>query len=355
MKGEPEVMISEKEVNKYLQAMKDLKDQYTFFDVHVHPFEIVFNLFDYHPNSAQQGVYSINNTFFRSPKVTTLNLASTPGSKIMLPSNCRPEILLINLRRVYCHTGPKVFSDHMELSGIDRALLLPVAPSTGEIDKHIETMAEMFGVDQRFSLGCSVPNTVEDGAVHEFIREKISLFKIKAIKLHPNITGINLNSVKGKERVERILEACRDFRLPLIVHGGRSPILKDPGAAEYGWIGNLKEINWGISPEAVVIAHGGGYGCDPTEMEQDVLPTLKKLLSRYSNLMVDISGLEMESLAVILNNIDLGRILFGSDTLYQTQWTVLVKLAHTIIREKMNLEETLVQIASRNPLENVFK
>ena len=344
-------MINEKEVNRYLQIVKELQSQFTLFDMHVHPFEIIFNQFDYHPSHTQEGVNSISNAFFRPPRPTALGLVSRP-----IPSaHWRSGISLLTLRRIYSHTGPKVFSDHMDLSGIDRILLLPVASSTGEIDKQMYSMAEMFEDDERFSLGCSVPNTIENREICKFIKEKIGQFNIRAIKFHPNITETNLGSKRGKERVECILDVCREFRLPLIVHGGRSTVLKNPKAAEYGWIEKFKDIDWGISNEVVVIAHAGGYGCDLNEMKQDVLPKLKSLLSHYNNLMIDISGLEIDALAVILKNIDLERILFGSDALYDTQWAVLVKLAHAITSEGMNLAESIVQIASTNPLRSIFR
>lgn len=349
------MMICEKEVDSYLQIVRELKSRYTFFDVHVHPFEIIFNSFDYRPNPTLEGLYSIHHTLFRHPQVTALRLESALGSKAIPSAHWRPGISLINLRRIYCHTGPNVFSDHMELSGIDRVLLLPVASSNDGIDKDMDAMAEMFGSDHRFSFACSVPNTIENREICKFMQEKTNRFKLKAIKLHPNITETDLGSRRGKERVECILEACREFKLPLIVHGGRSSVLKNPQAAEYGWIGNFRDIDWGISSEAVVISHAGGYGCDLNEMEQEVLPTLKHLLSHYINLMIDISGLETDSLAVILRHIDSERILFGSDALYDPQWAVMVKLAHTIARERMNLAETIVQIASRNPLAYIFK
>lgn len=346
--------MTKQEVSNYLQVLKELKGQYKFFDVHVHPYEIIFNLFTYSPDHLHEGLYGLGETPFRPPDITELGF-----SRMLQPpmqnQNLRPEFNLLTLRRIYSHTGPMLLGRQMELSGIDKVLLLPVAPSKNGGDKSWEAMVRMFNQDERFSFGLSIPNTVELYHINRFVDEKVNNYKITAIKLHPNITEINLGSEKGKERVEAILETCRKFKLPLIIHGGRSPILKNPYAKEFGLIKNFMEINWNLSHEVVVIAHAGGYGCNLTEMEQDVLPSLKKLLSRYANLMVDISGLEIDSLIVILKNIDLERIFFGSDALYAAQWVVLVKLALAIERERMNLEGTLVQIASINPSKYIFK
>ncbi len=346
--------MNKQKVYKYLKIIKELKGQYKFFDVHVHPYEIIFNLYNYSPDHLDKGLYSLGDTPFHPPEMMELELEQTSQHPIQ-NQNLRPEFHLLTLRKIYSHTGPKLFKQHMELSGIDKVLLLPVAPSLEDIDKPLEAMVAMFNGEERFSLALSLPNTTEVHQIDKFVEEKVKEYKIQALKLHPNITGVDLGSRKGKERVEAILEACRKFKLPLIIHGGRSPILKNPHAKEFGIIKNYTDVNWSLSNEVVVMAHAGGYGCDLTEMEQEVLPTLKKLLSMYSNLMIDISGLEVDSLAIILKNIDLGRILFGSDALYTTQWTVLVKLTHAIERERMDLEETLVTIISVNPSKYIFK
>ncbi len=346
--------MTKQEVSNYLKIIKEFKGHNKFYDVHVHPYEIIFNLYAYSPAPLHKGLYSLGGAPFHPPKITELELEET-SQPPMKNQNLRPEFHLLTLRKIYFHTGPKLFKQHMELSGIDKVLLLPVAPSMEDMDKPWETMVDMFNGEGRFSLALSVPNTIEVNQIDQFIEEKIRQYKIQALKLHPNITGIDLGSKKGKERVEAILEACRRFKLPLIIHGGRSPLLKNPAAKEYGIIKNFKDIAWDISSEAVVISHAGGYGYNLTEMEQEVLPTLKKLLSKHSNLMIDISGLEVDSLAVILKNIDLVRILFGSDALYTSPWTVLVKLTHAIERERMDLEETLVTIISVNPSKYIFK
>jgi len=348
-------MISEKEIKRYLQIVRDLAGENGFYDIHVHPFEIIFDSVDYHPSNLQKGLYGTGNTLFRPPEIADLKSDSglRPGREKSGP--WKPEYHMINLRRIYSHTGPEVFGHHMALSGIDKVLLLPVAPPNGILDRRMEAMAGIFGEDQRFSFSSSVPNAVKDHDIIEFVRDEIRKFKIVAVKLHPNITGIDLGSRSGKERVESILESCEEFRLPLVVHGGRSPVLRNLEAVEYGSIRNFEEIHWGISKRAVIIAHAGGYGCDPIEMEKEILPVLKRLLSRLSNLMIDLSGLEMESLALVLRDVDVKRILFGSDALYAAPWTVLAKLAHAIKGTGMGLEETLMQIGSVNPSKFIFK
>jgi predicted TIM-barrel fold metal-dependent hydrolase len=97
------------------------------------------------------------------------------------------------------------------------------------------------------------------------------------------------------------------------------------------------------------------YGCDVQEIEQEVLPILQKLLSKYANVMIDISGMDFAPLFAALNQIDFERILFGSDALYYKQWAMIVKLAHALKKSKSDLVTALPQIISINPYNTIFK
>ena len=63
--------------------------------------------------------------------------------------------------------------------------------------------------------------------IKQKIKELIEQFGIRAMKFHPNVTEVDLNTSYGKERTEAILCACGECGLPLIIHGGRSSILKN--------------------------------------------------------------------------------------------------------------------------------
>jgi len=348
-------MISREEVKQYLTRVKELKSSYRLFDIHAHPFEIIFNQFHYRMKPDQGGLYSIDASPYQPPKLTALRLENAFRADSQTEGDLRGGLSWIALREVYSHTGPKVFDDHMNLSGIDQVLLLPVASPGEATDQSMETLIEMFGPDGPFLFGCSIPNRIRHEDMSEFLKERIKRYGIEAVKLHPNITGIDLGTRQGKERVEGILKACGELELPLIIHGGRSPVVKNSKTSEYGMLRYFQDIDWKISPEAVVIAHAGGYGCSPGELEEEVLPILQRLLSRYPNLMIDLSGLEMNVLGLFFRKVDLGRILFGSDGLYTAPWAALVKIAHALLREGLNLEKGLIEIVSLNPSMFIFK
>jgi predicted TIM-barrel fold metal-dependent hydrolase len=345
-------MLEKKTVRRHLDIVRNLKNSHEFYDTHVHPFEVFSDQFEYHASQEYEGLFTTGSARFTSPKLTSLSLGEQMDEKEKPDIQLRIELLLI--RSLYVHTGPKLFSDHMMLSGIDKVLLLPVAPSSGGINSQMSAMAKMFGNDSRFLMGCSIPNSIENSQINKFVKQMVNQFDIKAIKLHPNITGIDMSASTGKERVENILCACNESRLPVIVHGGRSPILRNPAAA-YSCIDNLERIDWGMTGQTVVIAHAGSYSCNLREIEHEVLPRLKKLLSLHNNLMVDISALKIDAMIAVLRNIDSDRILFGSDALYESQWSSIVKLLHVLSKTTSRIEGTFIKIASLNPSRHIFK
>ena len=190
--------------------------------------------------------------------------------------------------------------------------------------------------------------------IRNLVRDAVHSYKIKAIKIHPNITEIDLSESSGKERVEYIIEAAGKAGLKVVIHGGRSTGIKDPMASSYGILKNLQHIDWGNTNQAVIIAHAGTYGHDLSQIKEEVLPLMNRLLSRHSNVFVDVSGLEIDAISAIVKRIDIDRIFFGSDALYNSQWGALVKLMHVLQKNAPNYEECFVKIASVNPAGHFF-
>ena len=179
----------------------------------------------------------------------------------------------------------------MDLCGIDAALLLPIAPTSGEFGRRMEWVKQHYQDENRFRIAGSVPNTVEIATVKRYVSTMKKEFDIKALKCHPVVTGIDLRSTDGKERMDAMLEACHENGLPLLVHSGKN--IPYWGAERGNWasLEYLQDIDWSISGEPVVIAHAGFHGCGMGEVERDLLPIMKKLLRLHTNMFVDTSGI----------------------------------------------------------------
>jgi predicted TIM-barrel fold metal-dependent hydrolase len=337
------------EVLKLLQAATDAKGSRRFFDVHVHPFDVVLEEFGYRPDPTRPGVFRLGDAPYSPMQVGPVRIGPPLASESL-----RPGVLLLRQRCLYGHSGPAVVRHQMSLAGIDRALLLPVAPRVGAGETQMDMLAALFGEDPSFALATSVPNSVATARIGEFVAEAVRRYRVAAVKLHPPITAIDLGSGIGRDRTDAILDACDRGRLPLIVHGGISRLVRDSQAALYGSIDRLKKIRWRTARVPVVIAHAGCYGCSLHEIEKDVLPTLEAMLSANENLFIDISTLEHDALVLILPRVDLDRVLFGSDAFYDSAWSTMVKLMSALRTCRMEIDEALVAIASSNPSRSVF-
>ena len=349
------MILPKEEVLKYLACVKSLQKVCPLIDIHVSPFEVIFNSFHYVPNPQYEGVHSLDSGRYRLPSVGPLRVKTHPPEFPGERHECVPAKLSLMLyRKFYAHIGPRVLSDHMRLSGISRSLLLPVVQTDSDGEEQFRMMFKIYSGDERLILGYCIPNTVSNKDILPVVKAAVSKYRIGAIKLHPNITEINLSKVAGKKRVENILESCGVTGLPLVIHGGLSPVLKNPNSRGYAALSNLCQIDWSITSAPVVISHAGMMGHSLCEIS-DLMPLLRCILSTHSNVMVDISALDLGALCLILEKVERDRIVFGSDAFYFPQWSAVVKLLHALKATVSDTEEAFIKIAGENPAQNVFR
>jgi len=348
-------MITGNFLKRYLDIIQGLKQSGELYDLHVHPFEIFFNQLNYHPNKKNKKIFSVDSSDFPEPQLSEIITDIDTHHKSIFKFFENPKIAKDRILNLYRHIGPEVMRKHMELSGIDRVLLLPVASSFISVESQMHKMKDIFGSDERFIFGWSVCNSVMNHDIKEAAEKVKKQFGIRVVKLHPNVTRTNPVSNSGRERIESILETCNALNLPLIVHGGRSPILKGSEAESYGVLGNLSHIKWNQTHSTVVIAHGGLYGHGFDTINNKYIRILEKLLSKYNNIMVDISGLNVRAIITILKTVDHNRILFGSDSLYESQWQMVVKTLFAIEKTSKQIEDIFFRISNMNPLKFIFR
>jgi GNAT superfamily N-acetyltransferase len=207
----------------------------------------------------------------------------------------------------------------------------------------------MFGGDERFLFGYCVPNDIQNDQVEKDVRHVVAEYDVRVLKIHPSVTGIDLGRREGIDRVEALLDAAGKCGLKTIIHGGMSPDCTDSQSVSYGTINNLQVIDWSITPETVVIAHGGCYGHSPDDACGNIIPGMVKLFQRHDNLSIDTSGVGFDVLCHLLKCFDLERILFGSDALYEKQWVAIVRLWQALQRSVKMHEDALFGIVSINP------
>jgi predicted TIM-barrel fold metal-dependent hydrolase len=341
-----------KDINRYIGKFKEIQKTFRTFDAHIHPTEIIFNLYSYREDPELKGLYALGKAKYRNPSLEDL-LKENDGKTAVHSSKNYGRILPLMLRQVYSHTGPRVFGDYFDILSIDRALLLPVSPETGTVEEQMAASFEMFKDDDRFRLAGSVPNTVRNEYVASYLKGQIDDYGIVAVKVHPNVTGIDLATLAGKERVECILAAGGSLHLPVIIHGGRSEILGDT-KGRFADMANFRDIDFKTSSN-VIIAHGGAYGMSDAEIADRVVPSLKKLLSAYGNLLIDLAGLRESAIVSLLSNVDSDRVLFGSDALYENEIAMGMRLLYALERTGAKSDDAPIRILSENAARTIFR
>jgi len=292
-----------------------------------------------------EGLYYKGSSVYHPPRVQA-NVEcpkASPASSITLRS------LLLASQLAYTHTGPKVLIDQLEIAGLAGALLLPVARSSGAAEKLSQATAQMFPNDGRLLPGCAFPIGIPPDKLDYFFRSARDMRGIRAIKFHPNLTGVDPQTEFGRDLIEAMLAAAGSLDLLVVVHGGRTPALEPVACREYGKLAHLINVDWSISSAPVIFAHGGLYCLTEEEAIAD-LDVLEKLFERYPNLMADTSNLDPSILRLLLEKVDLNRLIFGSDALYIPIWKSWVRFLQTLRIVTPHPEDDLIRIASLNPM-----
>lgn len=335
-----------------MEILAGLAGKGPLFDMHVHPFNIADPLPGYKETSPGSGVFG-QDSGGRDYEPPVLEYSRFEDQRAWENAVQNPGLLrkfyLLKSRSLYRFTGPGVFREHMDLAGVSHALLLPIALPGDEGDLQIAEMARIFGKQSGFSLAYSVPDNCRTQDIVDRVGNARNMYGISAIKIQPAITGIDLLSREGGERLHMILEASRKHRLPVLIHGGYTRGFAAEERVAFGCLDKLMRVDWKTTTQPVVIAHAGLYDCPKSEVRNCSFPQISRLLEKNEHLLVDISGLPSWAMEMIFEKIDAGKILFGSDGLYNPIWAVAACAIEAIIKTGNPPERIFHKIAHENP------
>ena len=324
---------------------RDLGRTYSFFDCHVHPFDVLEGDVAYQSNEQSGMLFSKGSSVYHEPTVDQ-RLRSDTQFSIGEQDNARAFVLASRFK--YLHTGTKVIRDQLNMTGLSGALLLPVARVPGKSEELLQASRKMFQHDNCLYIGCAFPMGVSADRLATFFRSAWENYRICAIKIHPNLTGIDPYTSEGHDLIEATLEAAGTLDLPVILHVGRTTALKPSDSTEYGTLSHLEEINWSISTAPVIFAHAGCY--ELTEAEATMtLCKLNLLLEKHPNVIADTSNLHPSSLRLVLKKVSRDRLVFGSDALYIPIWKAWLRFLHALQDVSPSPDNDLIHIASLNP------
>lgn len=326
--GDAPETLSVEQVERYLSEVRDVCAGETTFDIHVHATEVIKSKPVYGP--MIDGVLSASDDKAYKPPVLTNVRVSTAEEQTA--GRMQNRLSEMAFTRAYTHTGPRVVADQLDLAKVNNAVFLPVDNGRQPVAEQMQIIKFCCETDQRFVAGYCVPNDVPDEALAAELTRVREEFSVRLIKVHPNISGLDITTAQGQNRLHRLLRACDDLELPVLIHGGCSPILGDAPARTYSAINNLEAVDWSLTRSPVVIAHFGIYGCQCCASTQtsDAERKLLELLETHEHLYTDTSGVSYAAIERMLSLLEPERVVFGSDAFYVPVFRQLSLVAHAL-------------------------
>lgn len=214
----------------------------------------------------------------------------------------------------------KGLKEKMRKSGINAAVVLPIATKPSQHEVLNKWAADINGKDGIYALGSVHP----DGNDAVSYLERIKAMGLHGIKLHPDYQNFFVDD----EKAFPIYEKCAELGLPIVFHSGFDPL--SPDVIHAGAEGFLK-IHETFPDLTMIIAHlGGMYRWDKVE----------RLLAGLSgNIYFDLAFTAGEAgekqLMRIISKHGADRILLGSDC----PWNDPVNEIEMVKRLRLTQEE----------------
>ena len=342
--------ISHERVRNCLTVARDVAQDHLIVDCHVHATDVVSGI---RPNPYEpEAAGSVSERSPPAPLIGQIReLEPQDFGRISRTVRNRTSELLF--RRAYQDLGPSNLIAEMSAAHVGAALLLPVGPINTGVDDQLRFLERCRSYDKRMHLAFSVSGIVATEDIGDTISAAVTDYDVRALKVHPNLSAIDIRTSEGIARIETLLQSAARFDLPVIVHGGSSPILAGSDAADFSILDNLRRIDWSGPGTSVILAHCGLYGIDEGEIDSE-FQKLDKLLLDHPEMLVDTSGLSSRILIDVLQRISLSRVLFGSDALYVPMWRAMAILIHALDHVGHDSRTALTTVASVTP-RSVFR
>ncbi len=192
----------------------------------------------------------------------------------------------------------KGLKERLKQSGIEAAVVLPIATKPSQHEVVNKWAANINGKDRIYAFGSVYPGA--DDALYYL--EKIKADGLHGVKLHPDYQNFFVED----EKAFPVYQKCVELNLPVLFHGGYDPLSPDTiHATPEG----LLKVHESFPELTMIIAHlGGMYRWDRVEC---------LLAGRPGNIYFDtavIAGeIGQKQLMRIISKHGADRILLGSD------------------------------------------
>lgn len=312
----------------------------TYFDTHVHPFDVL-------------GVHTAPEDQIQSklPSPSLLeyleyNAFSLKALELVFKFS--PIIIRRSIIKNFDGAGELRLLEELAEAGIDRAVLVPVAPFA-----NTSKIAALYRSSRFLKIGTVDIANLTPNQIKEQLMREVEEFGIKGIKMHPNIQQFfprpskNLHEVA--KRIHTVYKFARDHKLYLLFHGGISHLLHtQTRRIEYALLENFCDprgaseiFDYGMP---IIIAHAGHYNI--SKINTDLLLLIAV---RYKNVFFDTSGIGPYHLKTAVETLGSDHFVFGSDANYfRIKYNVnLVLKGLALAQTKELFEEKIINVFSR--------
>ena len=345
------MFLSVEKVEQYLALSRELGKDVPLMDVHVHPTEIIRNKHIYRSKVDKDcHLLSAVHTDYSKPELSRLRISFDQVDSSKFSRTLKNKLSEMLFSKNYNHIGIDVLHDQMRLAGVSHACMLPVASKLAPIETQMPFLGQLHEADNNLVVGYGLPKQEENVNVQELLREQLGKYPVKILKIHPNISGIDISQDEGKEYLEETLEICGILDLPVVIHGGISPILSGSENAYFARLENLSDIDWGLTKSSIILAHFGMYGCSANDISSAEEQCLVSIIDKHDNVFVDTSGVGFGVVNKMINVLPEEKVIFGSDALYMPIWESMSYLLHACDSNGFNKESYLKRVANENIL-----
>lgn len=336
---------------KYLRILNKLVQQQglEIIDVHVHPFDVMEtpDSHDYHKlnellyqhEDIRGEKYSLK-VFRRTSIADRLKLNRFANDILSLFDGRGWRNLTERVKSPpYQYIGIKRLVDEMKMAGIKKEVLLSVEP----FNKLQDVYKYYKHSDQFFFLASVDIHQMNKYEILQHLNWQIKYFPVVGIKLHPNLQGFYPyppdNSPSITDKLEAIYHFARENDLYIMLHSGlfeipvnhemlqNYPVYQKRASDKYGMISGFVNDN-GYSPlfdtynNTFLIAHMFYSGTKYTQIDR-----ISGILNKYPHVYADTSNVPAFVLSEVIKHTGSGKLLFGSNALYNKQ---LIELLVTI-------------------------
>jgi predicted TIM-barrel fold metal-dependent hydrolase len=327
------------EFKDLLVKLRGLKENYNLeiIDSHVHPFDVMgishFHDYSQTDNSGKltyKDSKNISNNYFKPGFSEALQHSRFSLKIINSVHKYFPSVVIDSVKSSYSATGISRALREMDYAMVDKVVFLPIEPWVS-----VKKTFEVYQDNRFYFLGSIDLHKIGVESIETEILLQIKDYRIKGIKLHPNIQNFKPrpkdNKPEIKEKLNELYRVCRQQKIYLLFHGGRSSFIEyiDDKYFDLQRSQNFSLLNNFCEPDGsselfeeyrlpVVIAHLGHYG------QSDInYKLIGKIMNKYDNVYFDTSAVSPGSIKrfIELNGID--KLILGSDAFYNRMiWSI---------------------------------